>query len=185
MAPVWLFLLQIHVWLSKLIHGPSVALGSLVCPLSHTSRTVSQEARGSPQDTGQMDYLWCPLRRVRRKPTAPQGYRDSVPLLPVLSPSYVDEGNWFIFPSASPKRSLLVHTQCALGNQLCHHSLKSWGFQNPLPQLTRKHKKPHGGLFWLPTSDRPGEVCLLTSKQPFTFILEQIYSTTPIYPTLL
>lgn len=54
---------------------------------SRRSRTVSQETGGSPQNLGQRDYLWCPLRRVPRKPTAQQGYRDSVPLLPVLSPS--------------------------------------------------------------------------------------------------
>lgn len=44
------------------------------------------------------------------KPTALQGYRDSVPLLPALSAGCVNEGNRFVFLPVSPKGSLLVRT---------------------------------------------------------------------------
>lgn len=155
MAPVRLFLLQIH--------GRPVALVYLAWPpLSHWSRMVSQVARGWPQDLGPGDHLWCPLRRTSRKPTAPQGYRDSVPPLPALSPSSVNEGNWFIFPSVSPKGSLLVHTLNEdLVTSFTTAAQSHEGFPSPDPLASTR--SPMGDYFGYPTVAQPG--CSLSASQ--------------------
>ena len=171
MAPARLFLLQIHVWLSKLIHGPPVALGSLAWPPpSHRSRTVSQVAGGSPQDLGPGAYLWRPLTREPRKPTAPQGYSDSVPPLPALSSSCVNEGNWFIFLSVSPKGTLLVHTLNAdLVISFTTAAQSRRGFRPPSPNALESTRTPMGDYFGYPPVVQPG--CSVSASQRATIYL--------------
>lgn len=110
MAPAWLFPLQIHIWLSKLTQWCPVALDSLVWPPALHQRTIISH----PLEThlGDLDlgvYQWCPLRKVPRKPTAPQGYQDLVPLLPTLYPSCANEANWS-FPPALRGASWYIHS---------------------------------------------------------------------------
>lgn len=180
MAPAWLFLLQIHVWLSKLIHWRPAALDSLAWPLAlHQRRRVSHLLEAHLGDLGLGDYQWCPLRIVPRKPTAPEGYWDLVPLLPTLSPSCANEDNWSVFSSALRGASWYIHSALTWWTLLLQ--LKAGGVQMILS--TQKNREPHGKLFLLPTSGTA--VCLLASKWPFTFAFGQIDLTTLIYPAFL
>lgn len=171
LAPVWLFLLQICVWLSKLIHGPPVSPCSLVWPpASHQGRTVSQVFGRSPQDAGLGDYLWHPFRRMPRKPTAPQGAGGSVPPLPVLSPACVNEGNWFIFQSVSPEGSLLVHTPSADLVTNFTTAVQCCGdFRPSYPNSVEYTRHPMGNYFGYPAVAQPG--CSVSAGQQATIYL--------------
>lgn len=113
---------------------------------------------GSPQDVGLGDYLWHPFRRVPRKPAAPQG-GGCLPPLPVLSPTYVNEGNWFIFQSVSPEGNLSVHTPSADLVTNFTTAVQSCGDFRP-SSPNPLHKMLCGELFWLPTSGTAWVQCV-------------------------
>lgn len=163
MASVCLSVLQIHIWLSKLICWPPQ------CGLcaSH-QRTVSHPLQDHLGDIVAGNYEWCPVRRVPRKPAAPQGCR--VLPLPMLSPSCVNEGNWCVFSTAL--RGALASTWWpALLQFMSVEALGDSVKRTKSPWETRR------------CGTAMGMVCLLASQQLFTF--GQIDLTIPIYPNLL
>lgn len=143
------------------MHAPPISPCSLVCsPCPHQGRTVSQAVGDHSRilACGMIHGILlgeCPesqqLHRV-------EGTR-CLPPPPVLSPTCVNEGNWFIFQSVSPEGSLLVHTLSAdFGNQF-YFAVQSCGDFRP-SSPSPLHRMPCGELFWLPTSGTAWVQCV-------------------------
>lgn len=123
-------------------------------------------------------------------PESPQLHRGTRTPLPGLSPSCANEGNGSIFPSARPEGSLLVHRLSTqnLVTSFTTAVQSHGGFRIPSPNPLESTRSPVGNYFGyspVHTGSVHCSACLLASKQPFTFVVGQIYPMTPVHPTRL